>query len=97
MKLCEKRSSSSLHLYFGKLANTGSQGVIIERLKFEVAPHLRENFIQKGTQIWTTALAEYPGFLSKEVWIQPQLSYISYTEQSQLTKTKGKIPSFEGK
>ncbi|ACC81367.1 conserved hypothetical protein [Nostoc punctiforme PCC 73102] len=71
--------------------------MIIKLLKFEIAPHLRENFIHKDTQIWTTALAEYPGFLGKEVWIQPQRSYISYTEQSQLTKTKGKIPSFEGK
>ncbi|MBD2440625.1 TIGR03792 family protein [Nostoc sp. FACHB-110] len=45
--------------------------VVIELLKFRVNPHQRENFIQKDAEIWTTALAKYPGFLSKEVWINP--------------------------
>ncbi|YAG16550.1 ABM domain-containing protein [Nostoc sp. DSM 114161] len=44
---------------------------MIELLKFKVAPDLRENFIQKDAEIWTTALAEYPGFLGKEVWLNP--------------------------
>ncbi|WP_375511149.1 TIGR03792 family protein [uncultured Nostoc sp.] len=43
--------------------------MLIERLKFKVAPNLRENFIYKYVQIWTIALAEYPKFLAKEVWI----------------------------
>ncbi len=43
--------------------------MLIERLKFKFAPNLRENFIQKDEQIWTIALAEYPRFLVKEVWI----------------------------
>ncbi|OCQ97356.1 cyanobacterial protein, TIGR03792 family [Nostoc sp. MBR 210] len=46
-------------------------GVVIELLKFQVDPNLRETFIQKDAEIWTTALAKYPGFLSKEVWINP--------------------------
>ncbi|MEH1935934.1 MAG: TIGR03792 family protein [Nostoc sp.] len=41
--------------------------MVIEILKFKVAPNLREDFIQKDAQTWTTALPEYPGFLSKEV------------------------------
>jgi uncharacterized protein (TIGR03792 family) len=45
--------------------------VVIELLKFKVAPDLQENFIQKDAEIWTTALAEYPGFLGKEVWLNP--------------------------
>ncbi len=45
--------------------------VVIELLKFQVDPNLRETFIQKDAEIWTTALAKYPGFLSKEVWINP--------------------------
>jgi uncharacterized protein (TIGR03792 family) len=45
--------------------------VVIEFLKFKVTPELREKFIQKDAEIWTTALARYPGFLSKEVWIEP--------------------------
>ncbi|MFW9262537.1 cyanobacterial protein, TIGR03792 family [Nostoc sp. KVJ20] len=50
--------------------------MFIELLKFKVASDLREYFIQKDAQIWTTALAEYPGFLGKEVWISPN----DYTE-----------------
>ena len=32
---------------------------------------MREKYIQLDAEIWTTALAEYPGFLSKEVWTNP--------------------------
>jgi uncharacterized protein (TIGR03792 family) len=46
--------------------------VVIELLKFNVAPEQRENFIQQDAEIWTAALAKYPGFLGKEVWINPQ-------------------------
>ncbi|MBU7584084.1 MAG: TIGR03792 family protein [Nostoc sp. TH1S01] len=45
--------------------------MVIELLKFQVDPNIRETFIQKDAEIWTTALAKYPGFLSKEVWINP--------------------------
>ena len=45
--------------------------MVIEFLKFKVTPELREKFIQKDAEIWTTALSGYPGFLSKEVWIDP--------------------------
>ncbi|MBD6619144.1 TIGR03792 family protein [Komarekiella sp. 'clone 1'] len=48
--------------------------MVIELLKFHVAPDLRENFIQKDAEIWTAALAKYPGFLGKEVWITPDNS-----------------------
>jgi uncharacterized protein (TIGR03792 family) len=46
-------------------------GVVIEFLKFKVDPNLREAYVQKDAEIWTTALAKYPGFLGKEVWINP--------------------------
>ncbi|MBD2344405.1 TIGR03792 family protein [Anabaena subtropica] len=45
--------------------------MVIEFLKFRVDPSWRETFIQKDAEIWTTALAKYPGFLGKEVWINP--------------------------
>lgn len=45
--------------------------MVIEFLKFKVTPELREKFIQKDAEIWTTAISRYPGFLSKEVWIDP--------------------------
>jgi uncharacterized protein (TIGR03792 family) len=45
--------------------------MVIELLKFKVPPELQEKYIQKDAEIWTTALASYPGFLSKEVWVNP--------------------------
>jgi uncharacterized protein (TIGR03792 family) len=45
--------------------------VMIEWLKFRVAPEERERFIQKDEEIWTAVLAKYPGFLGKEVWLSP--------------------------
>lgn len=45
--------------------------MVIEWLKFRVSPEQRERFVQQDAAIWTTALAQYPGFLSKEVWISP--------------------------
>ncbi|MBW4642958.1 MAG: TIGR03792 family protein [Goleter apudmare HA4340-LM2] len=45
--------------------------MVIELLRFKVAAELRESYIQKDAEIWTIALAKYPGFLGKEVWINP--------------------------
>ncbi|NJO41236.1 MAG: TIGR03792 family protein [Cyanobacteria bacterium CRU_2_1] len=43
----------------------------IEWLKFRVDPELREQFVQRDADIWTPVLAQYPGFIRKEVWISP--------------------------
>jgi uncharacterized protein (TIGR03792 family) len=43
----------------------------IEWLKFRVVPSERERFVQQDDAIWTRALAQYPGYLGKEVWINP--------------------------
>nr|WP_211176531.1 TIGR03792 family protein [Brasilonema sp. UFV-L1] len=40
-------------------------------LKVKVPPEQREKYIQNDAEIWTKALAKYPGFLGKEVWINP--------------------------
>jgi len=45
--------------------------VIIELLKVKVPSDVREKYIQKDAEIWTAALAKYPGFVGKEVWINP--------------------------
>lgn len=46
--------------------------MVIEWLKFRVSPELREKFIQKDAEIWTSMLTTYPGFLNKEVWVSPE-------------------------
>lgn len=45
--------------------------MVIEWLKFRLAPEHRETYIELDTEIWTAALRQYPGFVSKEVWIDP--------------------------
>ncbi len=45
--------------------------MVIEWLKVQVKPELREHYVQKDDEIWTTALSKYPGFIRKEVWISP--------------------------
>ncbi|WP_019504527.1 TIGR03792 family protein [Pleurocapsa sp. PCC 7319] len=45
--------------------------MVIEWLKFTVDSQSREQFIQQDEAIWTTSLSTYPGFLGKEVWIEP--------------------------
>ena len=45
--------------------------MVIEWLKFRVDPESREKFIQEDDAIWTACLSAYPGFLGKEVWIEP--------------------------
>jgi uncharacterized protein (TIGR03792 family) len=47
--------------------------MVIEWLTFAVDPDNRETFIRLDNEIWTAALSEYPGYLSKEVWISPDL------------------------
>lgn len=43
--------------------------MIIEWLKVQVVPELREKYIQKDEEIWTTALCKFPGYIGKQVWI----------------------------
>ena len=46
--------------------------MVIEWLKINVVPELRELFVQQDHAIWTAALSQYPGSLGKEVWISPE-------------------------
>lgn len=45
--------------------------MIIELLKIEVTPEYRQQYLQLDREIWTKALAKCPGFLGKEVWLNP--------------------------
>ncbi|MGD1907698.1 MAG: TIGR03792 family protein [Leptolyngbyaceae cyanobacterium] len=46
--------------------------MVIEWLEFQVPVEERERYVQLDDQIWTSALQQYPGFISKETWIDPQ-------------------------
>lgn len=45
--------------------------MIIEWLKFEVALESKQKFIEFDEKIWTQFLGSYPGYLGKEVWLNP--------------------------
>ncbi|MEO0947608.1 MAG: TIGR03792 family protein [Cyanobacteria bacterium J06641_5] len=45
--------------------------VVIEWLEFRVAAGFREEFVRIDERIWTAALMRYPGFIGKEVWLDP--------------------------
>jgi uncharacterized protein (TIGR03792 family) len=47
--------------------------MVIEWLKFRVQPEVREKFVEQDQAIWTKALATQSGFLSKEIWINPDI------------------------
>ena len=47
--------------------------MIIEWLKVRVSPGLREKYIKMDAEIWTSELSKYPGFLGKEVWLNPEI------------------------
>nr|WP_293109305.1 TIGR03792 family protein [Okeania sp. SIO2F4] len=43
--------------------------MIIEWLQFKIEENLKEEFLQKDREIWTSFLALQMGFLRKEVWL----------------------------
>lgn len=45
--------------------------MVIEWLKVRVDEQWRERYVQIDEEIWTAALARYPGFLGKEIWLSP--------------------------
>jgi uncharacterized protein (TIGR03792 family) len=47
--------------------------MIIELLKLKVPLSEQEEYLQKDAEIWTTVLANYPGFLGKEVWVSSEI------------------------
>ena len=45
--------------------------MVIEWLKFRVDPVQRDRYLAIDNEIWTPALATYPGFLDKKTWLDP--------------------------
>jgi uncharacterized protein (TIGR03792 family) len=55
------------------LSKTANQlpGTAIELLEFRIDPLHIEDFLAIDREIWTTALAQNPAFLHKEIWLDP--------------------------
>ena len=45
--------------------------MVIELLKVEIAAKHQEKYLQLDREIWTKAIAQFPGFIDKEVWRNP--------------------------
>lgn len=45
--------------------------MVVELLIVEVAIEDREKYLQIDREIWTKAIAQFPGFINKEVWLNP--------------------------
>ncbi len=45
--------------------------MVIEWLKFKVPAANRDRYLAIDDEIWTSALATYPGFLDKITWLEP--------------------------
>lgn len=45
--------------------------MVIEWLTFRMSAENRERYIRTDNEIWTPALQQYDGFISKETWISP--------------------------
>ncbi len=53
-------------------ANLNAQpAMVIEWLKFRVDAAQRDRYLTIDNEIWTPALAGYPGFLDKTTWLDP--------------------------
>lgn len=50
--------------------------MVIEFLRFEVRPEEHHTFLEADARIWTAALSQYPGFISKETFIDQETNHI---------------------
>ncbi len=69
--------------------------MIIEWLQFKIEETLKEEFIQKDREIWTSFLALQMGFLKKEVWLDSnrgnQVIIVVYWESREQWKSISQV------
>ncbi|MGL4649876.1 MAG: TIGR03792 family protein [Caldilineaceae bacterium] len=42
---------------------------VVELLRVHCAPNCRDEFLRRDAEVWTPALTQHDGFISKEVWV----------------------------
>ncbi|HSL59737.1 MAG TPA: TIGR03792 family protein [Acidimicrobiales bacterium] len=51
--------------------NLVEPGAAVEVLEFAVEPHLRDRWLEVERDTWTEFLRRQPGFVHKQVWLDP--------------------------
>ncbi|MEB3886576.1 TIGR03792 family protein [Lyngbya sp. CCY1209] len=46
--------------------------MVVEWLQFKVPPDEWEAFIRRDEEVWTEGLKQFPGFVGKEIWVDPE-------------------------
>lgn len=54
-----------------EVTTNSTHPMVIEWLKFKVPETQRDRYLEIDNEIWTSALATYPGFLDKTTWLDP--------------------------
>ncbi len=67
----EKTETAELYIVPTASRQNAQQPTTIEWLRIKVHPSQRQQFVQKDAEIWTSALQRYPGFIDKDVWLNP--------------------------
>jgi uncharacterized protein (TIGR03792 family) len=49
-------------------------GMTVEWLRYHVPRELHEVFLKADAEIWTATLSQQPGFISKQIWLNPTKS-----------------------
>ena len=67
--------------------------MVIEWLRFDVPAPSRAAFLKRDAEVWTSGLSRYPGFIGKEIWLEPETgNLIAVIRWENMSAWKG-IPS----
>lgn len=47
--------------------------MVVEFLRFKMAPDKIPTFVQKNAELWTPALQAHRGFVDKEIWVNQRI------------------------
>jgi uncharacterized protein (TIGR03792 family) len=68
----EYRAIRKIHVKSALVEDKVEVIMVIEWLKFKVAPGVKELFIKADRRIWTALLSQFPGFHRKSIWLNPK-------------------------
>lgn len=65
--------------------------MVVEWLKVSVPKQKRDRYLQVDAEIWSATLSKYPGYIKKEIWLDPNreddLIMVIYWESKEAWKS----------